>query len=70
MEGGYHGGGDTGLARTFVSSVAAQDQDVMGVRPEEVLDSHLLVFAAEQARKESRVIDFAEFKTQALEKGF
>lgn len=66
LDGGYHGGGDTGLARTFVESVAAQDQMVMGVTPEEVLDSHLLVFAAEAARKETRVVDFAEFKSQAL----
>ena len=67
LEGGYHGGGDTGLARTFVNSVAAQNQAVMGVTPEEVLDSHLLVFAAEQARKENRVVDFADFKKQALQ---
>jgi hypothetical protein len=68
LEGGYHGGGDTGLARAFVNSVAAEDQSVMGVTPEQVLDSHLLVFAAETARKENRVVDFADFKAQALRK--
>ncbi|KAL2209497.1 NAD(P)-binding protein [Sarocladium strictum] len=66
LDGGYHGGGDTGLARTFINSVAANNQMQMGVTPEEILDSHLLVFAAEGARKENRVVDFAEFKTQAL----
>ncbi|KAK0388501.1 hypothetical protein NLU13_4744 [Sarocladium strictum] len=67
LEGGYHGGGDTGLARTFVNSVATGDQMVLGVTPEQVLDSHLLVFAAETARKEGRVVDFADFKANALQ---
>jgi hypothetical protein len=65
-DGGGHGGGDTGLARAFVRAVATKDQTVLGVTPEEVLDSHLLVFAAEQARKESAVIDFASFKAMAI----
>jgi len=38
---------------------------VLGVTPEEVLNSHLLVFAAEKARKESMVVDFASFKAEA-----
>ncbi|KAL1887538.1 hypothetical protein Sste5346_010150 [Sporothrix stenoceras] len=62
MEGGYHGGGDTGLARAFVASVAQQDQSLLGVTPDDVLTSHLLVFAAERSRLEGRVVDFAEFR--------
>ncbi len=65
-EGGGHGGGDTGLARAFVRAVAKDDQTVLGVTPEEVLNSHLLVFAGERARKEGKVIDFEEFKEAAL----
>jgi len=65
-DGGGHGGGDTGLARTFIRAVAENDQSILGVTPEEVLNSHLLVFAAEKARKEGRVIDFGEFKESAL----
>ncbi|CAK7205265.1 hypothetical protein SEUCBS139899_008032 [Sporothrix eucalyptigena] len=61
-EGGYHGGGDTGLARAFVASVANEDQSLLGVTPDEVLTSHLLVFAAERSRLEGRVVDFAEFR--------
>lgn len=34
--------------------------------PEEVLNSHLLAFAAEQARKEEKVADFREFKDKAM----
>ena len=68
LDGGYHGGGDTGLARAFVAAVAAEDQKELAVTPEEILDSHLLVFAAEQARKENRVVDFTEFKRDAMAK--
>ncbi|WWD17686.1 hypothetical protein CI109_102127 [Kwoniella shandongensis] len=63
---GHHGGGDIGLAGTFVEAVAKNDQSVLGVTPEEVLNSHLLVFAAEQARKEGRVVDFEQFKKGAI----
>ncbi|KAK8866108.1 hypothetical protein IAR55_001259 [Kwoniella newhampshirensis] len=63
---GHHGGGDTGLASTFVEAVAKNDQAILGVTPEEVLNSHLLVFAAEQARKEGRVVDFVDFKQTAV----
>ncbi|KZZ96895.1 NAD-binding Rossmann fold oxidoreductase [Ascosphaera apis ARSEF 7405] len=66
-EGGYHGGGDTGLARAFVKAVAEKNQAALGVTPEEVLDSHLLVFAAEQARKTGTVVDFNEFKEKSLQ---
>lgn len=62
MEGGYHGGGDFGLARAFVASAADNDQSHLGVTPQEILDSHLLVFAAETARREGRVVDFGKFE--------
>ncbi|KAK3196308.1 hypothetical protein K4F52_000689 [Lecanicillium sp. MT-2017a] len=65
-EGGYHGGGDTGLARAFVNAVATEDQRLLGVTTEDILDSHLLVFAAEKARKEGHVVDFAQFKEECI----
>lgn len=61
-EGGYHGGGDTGLSRAFVASVSKENQKLLGVTPEDVLNSHLLVFAAERSRHEGQVVDFAQFK--------
>ena len=64
--GGHHGGGDVGLAGTFVEAVAKRDQSILAVTPDEVLNSHLLVFAAERARRENTVIDFVDFKRQAL----
>ncbi|ADV25526.1 streptomycin biosynthesis protein StrI [Cryptococcus gattii E566] len=63
---GNHGGGDAGLSETFFEAVSKSDQSVLGVTPEEVLNSHLLAFAAEQARKEGKVVNFQEFKDKAM----
>lgn len=67
LDGGYHGGGDTGLARAFVSAVAEGSQSVLHVTIDDILDSHLLVFAAEKARKESCVVDFGQFKQASMD---
>lgn len=65
---GGHGGGDAGLARQFVLAVdrVKNGEDVSNVQHEEigcdaveVVRSHGLCFAAEEARKEKKFIDFA-----------
>lgn len=66
MDGGGHGGGDLGLSKAFVEAVARKDQTILGVTPEEILNSHLLVFAAEKARRDERVVRFNDFKSSAL----
>lgn len=66
MPGVAHGGGDDGLSQCFVEAVLERDQSKLGVTPDDVLNSHLTVFAAEQARKEKRVVDFGKFKAAAL----
>lgn len=66
-EGGGHGGGDLGLIRTFVEAVRTGNQDILGTNVEEVLKSHLTVFAAEASRKEGRVVDCIEFEKKARE---
>ena len=48
---GGHGGGDYGLMQSFVSAVAQSDQSMVLSGPEETLETHLMVFAAERARK-------------------
>lgn len=63
-EGGGHGGGDLGLARAFVKAVADKDAKHLGVTPEDVLRSHLMVFASETSRKQSKVIDYVEFEKE------
>ncbi|KAJ7068132.1 streptomycin biosynthesis protein StrI [Mycena amicta] len=67
-EGGGHGGGDLGLMRTFVQAVRTGRQDVLGTTLEEIVKSHITVFAAETSRKEGRVVDCAEFERSLREK--
>lgn len=63
---GAHGGGDAGLAASFVDAIQSSDQSYLGVTPEDVLNSHLVVFAAEKARRDGAVVNFDTFKSQAL----
>ena len=53
---GGHGGGDFGLIHDFIEAVANQDFNMVLTGPEETLASHLMVFAAEKARLEHRVV--------------
>jgi len=52
-----HGGGDQGLMDNFVSAVAEEDPTQILTGPDETLESHQIVFAAEQARLENRVVE-------------
>ena len=51
-----HGGGDFGLMDSFVRAVTENDATQILSGPDETLESHLMVFAAEQARLENRVV--------------
>ena len=64
-DGSGHGGGDLGLMRSFVEAVSAGKQELLGTSVEEVLKSHLTVFAAEASRKEGRVVDCEAFEREA-----
>jgi len=57
---GGHGGGDYGFISTFINAVARNDPSELLSGPDETLESHLIVFAAEQARRENRVVNMAE----------
>lgn len=56
-----HGGGDLGLVSNFVEAIRSGDQSKLLSGPEVSLESHLMVFAAEQARLEQRVVTMDEF---------
>ena len=56
---GGHGGGDGGLMQAFVGAVAQDDPSLILSGPEETLESHLMVFAAERARLEGTVVGIA-----------
>lgn len=59
---GGHGGGDYGLMQAFVAAVARQDPAPILSGPEETLDTHMMVFAAEEARAAGTVVDVGEFR--------
>lgn len=63
-EGGGHGGGDYGLMNAFVAAVEAGDQTILGTDIDEVLRSHMTVFASERSRREGRIVDCAEFEKE------
>jgi len=51
-----HGGADYFLAASFVAAVASGDASHIVSGPDETLESHLLVFAAEEARHKGTVL--------------
>ena len=51
-----HGGGDHGLMDSFITSLEQKDPSIVLSGPAATLQSHLLVFAAERARLERRVV--------------
>ncbi len=50
-----HGGGDFGIMNSFISAVAQNDPSLITSGPEVSLESHLMVFAAEKARRTGTV---------------
>ena len=74
---GGHGGGDGGLARQFILAVDAvknqaarvenAQKEHLGCSLEEVIRSHAMVFAAEEARKGKVVLDFPEWWKRRVE---
>ena len=51
-----HGGGDWYLMDSFLAAVAFNNPSLILSGPEETLESHLLVFAAEKSRLENIVV--------------
>jgi hypothetical protein len=56
-----HGGGDFGLMGTFVEAVREGNQSLLGCDIDDVFASHVLVFAAEHARRTGTVVNIEEF---------
>lgn len=75
--GGGHGGGDAGLVQQFVKAcevvcmqamiVAEAQREYIGCTLDDVIRSHAMVFAAEEARKERTVIDWAKWWASNVE---
>jgi hypothetical protein len=64
VDGSGHGGGDFGLARSFVNAMKGQPDDSL-TTARESLESHLLCFAAEEARLQHTIINMPEFRARA-----
>lgn len=56
-----HGGGDYGIMRSFINTVNGNPDDSV-TTARESLESHLLAFAAEEARLNKTVVDMNEFR--------
>lgn len=76
--GGGHGGGDDALALSFLKSIDAvknhgvsveEAQTELGCTLEEIIRSHALVFAAEEARKNKQVVDWKQWWSKNVENG-
>jgi predicted dehydrogenase len=63
---GGHGGGDIGIMRTFIDAVRDKNTALIATNATVTLDSHLMVFAAEKARLENRVVQMSEFENIKL----
>ena len=50
-----HGGGDLGLMDAFVNAIATRDASYILSGTDETLESHLMVFAAEESRRKNTV---------------
>ena len=50
-----HGGGDFGLMKQFLAAVGKGDSSAICTGPEVSIESHMIVFAAEKARKSGKV---------------
>ena len=55
-----HDGGDYEIIKAFTEAVAKKDPGLILSGPEESLETHLMVFAAEKARHENSVIELSE----------
>ena len=63
---GGHGGGDGGVLGAFIHAIVENDPSLIITGPEETLESHLTVFAAEKARHTGKVVDIQKFTEKLL----
>jgi predicted dehydrogenase len=58
-----HSGGDEGLMRSFVRSLREQEKEKAAIVAEQAMESHLLAFAAEEARRTENRINIEEYSS-------
>ncbi len=57
---GGHGGGDGGVLTAFLHAVSTGDRSRILSGPDATFESHMTVFAAEQARRKGRVVEMGK----------
>ncbi|MHB9133915.1 MAG: Gfo/Idh/MocA family protein [Armatimonadota bacterium] len=61
---GGHGGGDYRVVNSWLRAINTGDESLILTNAQESLRTHTIVFAAEQARREKRMVELAEFYAQ------
>ena len=59
---GTHSGGDRAIMDNFVDAIVTNDKSILLTPIQKSLEGHLLVFAAEEARKTEKIIKLREFE--------
>ena len=58
---GGHGGGDQRLIHAFIQAIRQNDPSLIKTGPEVTLESHLMVFAAEESRRTGKTVRIENF---------
>lgn len=66
---GGHGGGDGNVLSHFIDAVATNDRSTILTGPQVSLESHLMVFTAEQSRKNDCIVLLRDFNPSCFAEG-
>ena len=64
---GTHSGGDRAIMDNFVDAIVSGDKSILLTPIKDSLEGHLLVFAAEESRKNENIIKLREFENSIRE---
>jgi predicted dehydrogenase len=59
-----HGGGDDGLMGNFLNAILKDEPDFILSTPQDTLESYLMVFKAEESRKNMQVVELDAYKIE------
>jgi len=60
---GTHSGGDRAIMDNFIDAIITGDKSILLTPIKDSLQGHLMVFAAEEARKTGKIVDMDEYET-------
>lgn len=65
VSGAQHGGGDYQLLKAFIQDISTKSKSPL-TNAREILESHIMAFAADKAREDTSVINMERFRSQYL----